>query len=420
MLRAIGVASVADLFEDIPAHYRNPALDLPPALSELEVRRDIERLAARNAHAGTHRFFLGGGAYNHFIPSVVGAMLGRGEFLTCYTAYQAEVAQGTLQVAFEFQSLVSQLMQMEVTNAGMYDGATALAEAALMACRVTGRRSIALLDTVSPYYAEVVRTYAEPQGLRVETTSASAPEASEAACLAVQSPNFFGYLENMAAMEEKAHAGGGLFVVSMDPTAMGLFKPPGAYDADIATAEGQPLGVPLGFGGPYVGLFSCKERHLRQLPGRIVGRTMDSEGREGYVLTLQTREQHIRRQRATSNICTSTQLVALAVAVHLATLGKQGLKEVASACYHKAHYAAQRIAGLKGFELPFDGVFFKEFTVRCPLAPAEINRRLLERGIVGGLDVSDLVPNGMLIAVTEMNSREDIDALVDALAEVSR
>ncbi len=420
MLRAIGVASVEDLFEDIPAHYRNPALDLPPALSELEVRRDIERLAARNAHAGTHRFFLGGGAYNHFIPSVVGAMLGRGEFLTCYTAYQAEVAQGTLQVAFEFQSLVSQLMQMEVANAGMYDGATALAEAALMACRVTGRRSIALLDTVSPYYAEVVRTYAEPQGLRVETTSASAPDASGAACLAVQSPNFFGYLENMAAMEEKAHAAGGLFVVSMDPTAMGLFKPPGAYDADIATAEGQPLGVPLGFGGPYVGLFSCKERHLRQLPGRIVGRTTDSEGREGYVLTLQTREQHIRRQRATSNICTSTQLVALAVAVHLATLGKQGLKEVASACYHKAHYAAQRIAGLKGFELPFDGVFFKEFTVRCPLAPAEINRRLLERGIVGGLDISDLVPNGMLIAVTEMNSREDIDALVDALAEVSR
>ncbi len=420
MLRAIGVASVEDLFEDIPAHYRNPALDLPPALSELEVRRDIERLAARNAHAGTHRFFLGGGAYNHFIPSVVGAMLGRGEFLTCYTAYQAEVAQGTLQVAFEFQSLVSQLMQMDVTNAGMYDGATALAEAALMACRVTGRRSIALLDTVSPYYAEVVRTYAEPQGLRVETTSASAPEASEAACLAVQSPNFFGYLENMAAMEEKAHAGGGLFVVSMDPTAMGLFKPPGAYDADIATAEGQPLGVPLSFGGPYVGLFSCKERHLRQLPGRIVGRTTDSEGREGYVLTLQTREQHIRRQRATSNICTSTQLVALAVAVHLATLGKQGLKEVASACYHKAHYAAQRIAGLKGFELPFDGVFFKEFTVRCPLAPAEINRRLLEQGIVGGLDISDLVPNGMLIAVTEMNSKEDIDALVDALAEVSR
>ena len=420
MLHAIGVASVEDLFEDIPAHYRNPALDLPPALSELEVRRDIERLAARNAHAGTHRFFLGGGAYNHFIPSVVGAMLGRGEFLTCYTAYQAEVAQGTLQVAFEFQSLVSQLMQMEVTNAGMYDGATALAEAALMACRVTGRRSIALLDTVSPYYAEVVRTYAEPQGLRVETTSALAPEASEAACLAVQSPNFFGYLENMAAMEEKAHAGGGLFVVSMDPTAMGLFKPPGAYDADIVTAEGQPLGVPLGFGGPYVGLFSCKERHLRQLPGRIVGRTTDSEGREGYVLTLQTREQHIRRQRATSNICTSTQLVALAVAVHLATLGKQGLKEVASACYHKAHYAAHRIAGLKGFELPFDGVFFKEFTVRCPLAPAEINRRLLERGIVGGLDISDQVPSGMLIAVTEMNSREDIDALVDALAEVSR
>ena len=351
MLRAIGVASVEDLFEDIPSHYRNPALDLPPALSELEVRRDIERLAARNAHSGTHRFFLGGGAYNHYIPSVVGAMLGRGEFLTCYTPYQPEVAQGTLQVAFEFQSLVSQLMQMDVTNAGMYDGATALAEAALMACRVTGRRSITLLDTVSPYYAEVVRTYAEPQGLRVETTSASAPEASGAACLAVQSPNFFGYLENMAAMEAKAHADGGLFVVSMDPTAMGLFKPPGAYDADIATTEGQPLGVPLSFGGPYVGLFSCKERHLRQLPGRIVGRTTDAEGREGYALTLQTREQHIRRQRATSNICTSTQLVALAVAAHLATLGKQGLRGVANACYHKAHYAAQRIAVAQGLRV---------------------------------------------------------------------
>ncbi|PZC45467.1 MAG: glycine dehydrogenase subunit 1 [Chloroflexi bacterium] len=420
MMRAIGVASLEELFEDIPAGYRNPTLDLPPALSELGVKQDIERLAARNAHVGSHRSFLGGGAYNHFIPSVVGAMLNRGEFLTCYTPYQAEVAQGTLQVAFEFQSLVSQLMQMEVTNAGMYDGATALAEAALMACRTTGRSRIVLLDTISPYYAQVVCTYAEPQGLQVETTSALTADVAGAACLVVQSPNFFGYLEDMASLEKKAHADGGLFVVSMDPTAMGLFKPPGAYDADIATAEGQSLGVPLSYGGPYVGLFSCKEGFLRQMPGRIVGRTTDTEGREGYVLTLQAREQHIRRQRATSNICTSTHLVALAVAVHLATMGKQGLKDVATACYHKAHYAAQRIAALSRFALPLEGVFFKEFAVTCPIAPAEINHRLLERGIVGGLDVSNLIPNGMLIAITEMNSREDIDGLVDALEEVTR
>lgn len=420
MLRAIGAASLEELFEDIPAGYRNPTLDLPPALSELGVKQDIERLAVSNAHVGSHRSFLGGGAYNHFIPAVVGAMLSRGEFLTCYTPYQAEVAQGTLQVAFEFQTLVSQLMQMEVTNAGMYDGATALAEAALMACRTTGRSRIVLLDTVSPYYAQVVRTYAEPQGLQVETTTALTADAAGAACLVVQSPNFFGYLEDMAALGKKAHADGGLFVVSMDPTAMALFKPPGAYSADIATAEGQPLGVPLSYGGPYVGLFSCKERFLRQMPGRIVGRTTDTEGREGYVLTLQAREQHIRRQRATSNICTSTHLVALAVAVHLATMGKQGLSDVASACYHKAHYAARRIDELSGFALPLEGVFFKEFVVSCPIAPAEINHRLLQKGVVGGLDISDLIPNGMLIAVTEMNSREDIDGLVEALEEVTR
>lgn len=419
MLAAIGVDSSDELFADIPPEFRIEGLNLPPALSEPELVRELTALAERNRPAGEMPCFLGGGAYRHFIPSVVREVIGRSEFATAYTPYQAEISQGTLQTAFEFQSLVCELTGMDVANAGMYDGASALAEACLMAASVTGRRRIALLSTVHPHSKAVARTYAFGRGLAVDVMPPDAVALSEGhACLAVQQPNFFGSFEDVEALEKAAHAARALFVVSVDPISLGLFRPPGEYGADIVVGEGQNLGVPLSFGGPYLGLFACRQQYLRQMPGRLVGRTTDAQGRTGYVLTLQAREQHIRRERATSNICTSQQLLALAATVYLAAMGKQGLRQVAELCYHKAHYAAERIAALPGYSLADEGVFFKEFVVRCPRPPAEINRALLERGIIGGLDVADQIPNGLLLCVTELNTREEIDALVEGLGSI--
>ena len=419
MLRVIGVASIDELFGDIPAEYRSAGLDIPPPLSEMELVQELEALAAENRHSLQGPSFLGAGAYNHYVPAVVQAMASRGEFLTAYTPYQPEVSQGTLQVAYELQTLTCQLFGMEVANAGLYDGATSLAEAALMACRVTHRYRVACVDTLSPAYREVLETYTQPQGIQLYSVSSSTGAVPEdTACLIVQHPNFYGYLEGMRSLERAAHAAGALLVVSSDPMAMGMFRPPGEYDADIVTAEGQPLGIPVSFGGPYIGLFACKSEFLRQMPGRIVGRTVDGEGRTGYVLTLQTREQHIRRERATSNVCTSQQLIGLMVTVYLALVGKQGLRQVAELCYHKAHYGASLIGRIPGYGL-VSGDFFQEFVVRCPRSPEQTNAALLERGILGGLDVSDRVSNGMLLCVTEQNSREDIEALAAALAELA-
>ena len=416
MLSILGVSSIDELFLDIPEAYRNPPLLLPEPLSELEIQQELTALASRNRSLASGPSFLGAGSYHHFIPSIVKALVTRGEFLTAYTPYQAEASQGTLQVIFEFQTLVCSLYGMEVANAGMYDGATSMAEAVLMACRVTKRNKVALADTLSPTYQEVICTYCQAQDIETGTVSPTAPDIDEAtACLAVQYPNYFGYVEDMAAHASAARAQGALFVVSADPTAMGMFQPPGHYDADIVTGEGQPLGIPPSFGGPYVGLFATKQEYVRQMPSRLSGRTVDRRGNTGYVLTLQTREQHIRRERATSNICTNEALYALAATIYLAALGKQGLKQVAELCYHKAHYAASRIAQLPGYSLPLDGTFFQEFVLRCPVPPAEVNRRLLDCNILGGLDVSDSIPNAMLLCVTEMNSREEIDTLVDAL-----
>ncbi len=422
MLQVIGVEDAEALFADIPPHLQVEGLGLPPPLSEGELVREMEALAARNLAPGPGRpCFLGAGAYRHFIPATVWTVISRPEFYTAYTPYQPEISQGTLQAIFEFQSLVCELLGMEVANAGMYDGATALAEACVMAASVTGRPRIAVLDTLHPHYLEVVHTYAWGRGLEVDVLSSQGLEVREEhACLAVQSPNFFGYLEDTEALSRAAHQAGALLVTSTDPISLGLFRPPGEYGADIATAEGQPLGWPLSFGGPYLGLFACRQQFLRHMPGRVVGRTTDRWGRVGYVLTLQTREQHIRRERATSNICTSQQLVALAVAVYLATVGREGLRRIAELCYHKAHYAAQRIAQLPGFRLPLQGTFFKEFVVECPLPPREVNRALLERGIIGGLDVSHRIPHGLLLCVTEMNTRQEIEQLVEALASLAR
>lgn len=307
MLRAIGVSSFEDLVEDIPAGHLYPNLNIPPAAPELDLVREINALAARNRTPGEYACFLGAGAYRHYIPAVAKRIASRGEFATSYTPYQPEVSQGSLQVAFEFQTIVSLLMGLAVANAGMYDGPTAFAEAALMACRITNRRKVVVLDTVADRNVEVLHAYVQPQEIEIVTTSAFAPFVpGDAACVLVQSPNALGVLENVSAVAKLAHDAGALAVASVNPMSLAMFKSPGECDVDIATAEGQALGVPLAFGGPYVGLFACKKAYQRHMPGRIVGQTTDTRGRIGYVLTLQTREQHIRRERATSNICTST------------------------------------------------------------------------------------------------------------------
>jgi len=418
MLAALGIVSIDQLFTDIPDEYRNPALELPAPLSELEIQRELGGMAAKNRPLSSGPSFLGAGSYDHFIPSIIKPLITRGEFITAYTPYQAEASQGTLQVIYEFQTLICNLYGMEVANAGMYDGATSLAEAVLMACRVTKREKVALVDTVSPAYSAVIHTYCQSQDIAVETVSPSNVVLNdETACLVLQYPNYFGNIEDMQNLIDMAHAKGALAVVSTDPTAMGMFQTPGHYGADIVTGDGQPLGIPSSFGGPFVGLFATKQEYIRQMPSRLSGRTVDKNGKTGYVLTLQTREQHIRRERATSNICTNEALYALASTIYLAAMGKHGLRQVAELCYHKAHYAAAKIGELPGYSLPIEGPFFQEFVVQCPSAPSDINKKLMEQNILGGLDVSEQVPNGMLLCVTEMSSQDDINALVAALSE---
>ncbi|MDE2802329.1 MAG: aminomethyl-transferring glycine dehydrogenase subunit GcvPA [Chloroflexota bacterium] len=420
MLAAIGVASVDELFADIPDAFRNPELSLPPALTELELFREIGGLAKRNAVPGDYPCFVGGGVYRHFIPSVVGAMISRGEFLTSYTPYQPEVSQGTLQATYEYQSMISEITGMEAANAGMYDGASSLAEAALMACRVTGRHSVIVHDTVNPRYRAVVDTYLLPQGVEVVTCAPGSEPISDAtACVLAQYPDYYGGVRDLTPLADKAHEAGALLAVSADPVALGMFRSPGDIGADIVTGETQPIGVNMSFGGPYVGYFACKMAYIRQMPGRIAGRTVDHEGRIGYALTLQTREQHIRRERATSNICTSEALIATGTAVALAALGPGGLRQMAELSYQKAHYAASEISALDGYEVVDNGAWFNEFVVRCPLAASEMNAGLWQRGIIGGIDVGAAVENGLLLSVTEMNTREEIDALVSALRDIA-
>ena len=432
MLDAIGVADFDALVQDIPDAYRFPALDLPDGLSELEVWRELSALAGQNLNATAMPSFIGGGAYRHFIPSTVNAILQRGEFVTSYTPYQPEAAQGTLQVGFEFQSAVCQLLDMDIANAGMYDGPTAFAEACLMACRVSKHNRVLILESADQRLVQVAESYTRYQDVSVEVVPraelSDALAGGDVACVAWQSPNFLGAIEDNAALAEAAHQVGALAVMHTNPIACAMLKPPGAFDVDIATAEGQPLGVPLSFGGAYVGLLAAKSAHLRQLPGRIIGQTVDTQGKTGYALTLQTREQHIRRERATSNICTSTQLVGLMVAVYCATMGPAGMREAAETSYHNAHYLAERIDQLPAWAvMPGSGtadgsagsVFFNEFPVMCPMPPAEVNRRLLEANIIGGLDINHIIPNCMLVCVTEMNTRKEMDDLVRALSLMS-
>jgi len=415
MLREIGVGSIEELFQDIPERLRHAQFNLPSPLSELELKQELNRLASLNASLDDYACFLGGGSYRHFIPATVEHVIGRSELYTAYTPYQAEVSQGTLQGTYEYQSLVCQLTAMEVSNAGMYDGSTAAGEAAIMACMITKRGTVAVSATVNPTYREVISAYVKGRNLSMETVELGSGLSSDCACLVVQQPNFFGHLEQIETQVRKAHNIGALFIAMVDPISLGMFKPPGHYAADIAVADGQALGNPTSFGGPGLGVFACRQEYLRQMPGRIVGKTVDVEGKPGYVMTLVTREQYIRRERATSNICTSEALMALAAAVYLATLGKTGLRRVAELCYHKAHYAAQKICRLKGYSLVSPEPFFKEFAIRCPVAPTRINQALFEKRIIGGLDISQLIDSSMLLCVTEMNTRHEIDKLAEIL-----
>ena len=418
MLRDIGVSSIEELFQDIPEKVRHAHFNLPSPLSELELKKELRQLANQNVDLDNYACFLGAGSYRHFIPGLVNHIIWRSDFYTAYTPYQPEVSQGTLQPVYEYQSLVCQLTGMEVSNAGMYDGSTAAAEAAVMACMITKRDKVAVLTTVNPTYREVITTYVEGRNLSVETVELNSSLSSDCACLVVQQPNFFGYFEEVEAFVQKAHDIGALLIAVVDPISLGMFKAPGDYGADIAVAEGQPLGIPVSFGGPYLGIFACRKEYVRQMPGRIVGKTVDVDGRPGYMMTMVTREQYIRREKAISNICTSEALMALAAAVYLATLGKRGLKQVAELCYHKAHYAAEAISKLKGYSLAFQQPFFKEFVIRCPVAPSKINDALFKEKIIGGLDISHMIDNGMLLCATEMNTKQEIDKLVEILGKL--
>ncbi|MFZ5875723.1 MAG: aminomethyl-transferring glycine dehydrogenase subunit GcvPA [Nitrospirota bacterium] len=429
MLATIGVERFEDLLTEIPPRARlNRPLALPPALSELEVRREIGGLLDRNAHADRSPCFLGAGAYDHAIPSIVPFLASRSEFATSYTPYQAEMSQGMLQTIFEFQTMVCELTGMDVANASMYDGASALAEAALMACRVTKRSRIVVAGTIHPHHRAVIGTYlsgishpihtARIVDGRVDLNDLRQALTDDTAAVLVQHPNFLGNLEDAAAIAEAAHGRGALAVASVDPLSLGLLAPPGVWGADVAVGEGQALGNPMSFGGPFVGFMATKKDFMRQIPGRIVGATVDTKGRPGYCLTLQAREQHIRRERATSNICTNQALMALTASIYLATLGPTGLREVGEQCLAKSHYAAERIAAVKGFARASSAPFFKEFVVRTPRPPADVNAALLKAGIIGGLDLGRFDPawtNHWLVCVTEKRTCQEIDRLVDVL-----
>jgi glycine dehydrogenase subunit 1 len=436
MLKAIGVVDLKDLFGDVPERLRFPELELPPAASEPELAREMRELAACNRAPAPHVSFLGAGTYNHFSPATVDSVLRRGEFYTSYTPYQPELSQGMLQAMFEYQSMICRLFDMEVSNASHYDGATSLAEGVLLALdRTQGRRDkIVLSPGVHPQYREVVRTYLGAADVAVvgdndplaEPGSLTALLDDRTAALVIQTPNFLGQFEDVSGLADAVHGAGALLIVVVDPISLGLFQPPGAYGADVAVAEGQSLGIPPSFGGPHLGIFATRRSHVRRLMGRLVGETVDAEGQRGYVLTLGTREQHIRRAKATSNICTNAALVALGAAVYLATLGKRGLRQVAELCYHRSHYAAAEIGALPGIAVNPQAPakpFFKEFVVALPKPAKEVNAALLDAfGIIGGYDLGAHDPSlerQMLLAVTELNARPDIDRLVDALRRVT-
>lgn len=432
LLEAIGVDRFEDLLKDLPAKNLNPGLGLPSNQTEMERTNLLQSLANKNLSLSS---FLGAGAYDHFIPAAVPALTLRGEFATAYTPYQPEASQGTLQTIFEFQSLVAEIYGMDIANASLYDGASALAEAALVAFRHTDRPVLLIPDALHPHYRRTLETYfsensaykiavvACPKGI-IDAADLDAKLTlykDQVAAVVVQTPNFFGCLEDGFAIGEKAHAAGALLIASSNPLALGLIAPPGEFGADIAVGDGQPLGLPVSFGGPSVGLFACKREFMRKMPGRLCGKTVDSDGRTGYVLTLQAREQHIRREKANSNICTNQNLCATSFTIHTSMLGPEGLREVAELNLQLAHYAADQLKGLPGYKLSFDSPFFNEFVLETPEPADELHKKLVERGFLAGLPLKIYFPkldHHLLMGVTEKRSKDDIDRLVRVLRSV--
>jgi glycine dehydrogenase subunit 1 len=431
MLAAIGVSSIEELFHKIPPPLRlNRPLQVPEALSEIELTAQLHQLAGRNRSAGATVCFLGGGAYDHFIPAVVDAIAGRSEYYTAYTPYQAEASQGSLQAFFEFQTLICQLTGLDVANASLYEGGSAVAEAVLMALSIQPKRhKVLIAESLHPEYRQTLATYVANLDLHLQTLPAPGgfldPDDlkrvidEQTLCVVAQHPNFFGCLEEPEALANVAHQAGALFIVSFDPISLGLLKRPGQYGADIAVAEGQSLGNPMTYGGPNLGLLACREEFVRKMPGRLVGQTVDRRGKRCWVLTLQTREQHIRREKATSNICTNQGLMALKATVYLAALGPQGLKETAELCTRKAHYASERLTQVPGVRLRFSRPFFKEFTLQVEENVPALLAGLLEKGYHAGLHLGRWYPHldaCWSVAVTEKRTRAEIDGLVSALA----
>jgi len=429
MLGVIGAASIEELLIRIPGKVRLPRpLGIPASIAETDLIRHMKALAARNADADSHVCFMGAGSYDHYVPSPINHLISRGEFFTAYTPYQPEASQGTLRTIYEYQTMIAELTGMDVANASIYDGASSLAEAALMAHAATGRTEIVLSRGVNPLYKRVTATYCEGPGVRMR--DAAAPEGvtdlaaakktvgPKTAALVIQTPNFYGCLEDVAAAAEAAHAAGALLVVVADPVNLGVLEGPGRLGADIVVGEGQGLGVPMSFGGPNLGVFAAKNDLVRRMPGRLVGATVDRDGERGFVLTLQTREQHIRRAKATSNICTNVALCALMATIYLATLGRRGLVRVGELSAAKAHYAAERLAKIPGVSLRFVAPFFKEFTLKLPKSPERVASRLARQGFLAGVPLKSFdrsLGDCLLVAVTEKRTKAEIDAFAAVL-----
>jgi glycine dehydrogenase subunit 1 len=432
ILDSLGIKQVEELFSDIPESVRlKRELDLPAAWSEIELNRNFAEMAGKNANLEEYVSFLGAGAYQHYIPSVVDAIISRSEFYTAYTPYQPEISQGILQAIFEYQSMVCELTGLDVSNASMYDGPSAMAEAGIIACAATRRSKLLVSRAVHPEYRQVIKTYAYGQHIEVEeiaiedgVTSVKDLEAKlgdNIAGVLVQYPNFFGSIEDIKNLAELAHQHKALFVAAVNPIAMGILEAPGTFGADIVVAEGQSLGNTISFGGPYLGMMATSKELVRRIPGRVVGQTKDLDGRRAFVLTLQAREQHIRREKATSNICSNQALNALAATVYLSYMGKQGLQEVAKQNLQKAHYAQRSLTSVKGVKQLFNAPFFNEFAIQLTGDPAEINRKLMESNIIGGFDLGRAYPEyagSMLLAVTELRTKAEIDKLAERLEEI--
>jgi len=433
MLAKIGVSSFEELIDQIiPKNLQyHGEIPIPEAVSENEVRKILGEMAGKNFNTDEYLSFLGGGVYDHYIPAIIDSLITRSEFYTAYTPYQAEVSQGTLQSIFEYQSVICELTGMQVSNASMYDGGSALAEACHMANTIKGKNKVILAELIHPSYQKITRTYTHECGVEViqcpvkngvtDIKALADLVDSETSCVCIQQPNFYGYLELMSDIEKIVRAKGALLISIIDPISLGVIKPPGEYNADIVVGEGQALGVPQGFGGPLLGIFATKTDFVRYMPGRIVGETTDVDGKRGFVLTLQTREQHIRREKATSNICTNEALLALCALIYLCTLGKQGIVDVGNLCLSKSHYLRDQLRELKGIKPAYEQEFFKEFLVETDKPAKEVLDALLEQKIFGGVPLSlfdEELKYQFLIAVTEKRTKEELDRFIDSLAKI--